>query len=173
MNKIVWFALVLLTPSFAYAWPWSTDMMNQISIKPQEKPIPFPQRSVPVPGTATTYVRDQDYATKMPNPVQPTAESVEKGKQLFMIYCTPCHGTSGTGNGTVGEKLILRPFDLTSDTVQSLPDGFIFGYLTFGGAVMPSYANDLSPTERWHVINFVHHGLKPAAPQQASDPGRK
>jgi mono/diheme cytochrome c family protein len=169
MKKTVWFTLLLLTPSFAYAWPWSTDMMNQISIKPQAKPIPFPERSVPVPGTATTYVRDQDYATKMPNPVQPTAESVEKGKQLFMIYCTPCHGTSGTGNGTVGEKLILRPFDLTSDAVQSLPDGFIFGYLTFGGAVMPSYANDLSPTERWNVINFVHHGLKPAAAQQAGD----
>jgi len=172
MKKTIGFALMLLAPSLACAWPWSKDMMNQISIKPQEKPIPFPQRSIPVPGTATTYVRDQDYAIKMPNPIQPTAESVEKGRQLFMIYCTPCHGTSGTGNGTVGEKLILRPFDLTSDAVQSLPDGFIFGYLTFGGAVMPSYANDLSPTERWHVINFVHHGLKPAATQQAGGQGK-
>jgi len=165
----LWLALILLGPSLAYAWPWSKDMMNQISTKPQENPIPFPSRSIPVPGTATAYVPDQDYAIKMPNPIQPTAESIEKGKDLFMIYCTPCHGTSGTGNGTVGEKLILRPFDLTSDAVQSLPDGFIFGYLTFGGAVMPSYANDLSPTERWHVINFVHHGLKPAATQQAGD----
>ena len=80
-----------------------------------------------------------------------------------MIYCTPCHGTSGTGNGTVGEKLSVRPFDLTSEAVQSLPDGFIFGYLTFGGTVMPNYANDLSPAERWHVINFLRHGLNPAA----------
>jgi mono/diheme cytochrome c family protein len=103
----------------------------------------------------------------MKNPIEPTPASIEKGREMFMIYCTPCHGTSGTGNGTVGEKLILRPFDLTSDAVQSLPDGFIFGYMTLGGAVMPSYANDLSPTERWNVVNFVHHGLKPTATQQA------
>jgi len=165
MKKTLWIALFLLAPSLAHAWPWSRDMANQISVKPQEQPMAFPKRSVPVPGTATMHVADQDAATKLVNPIQPTAESVTKGRQLFMIYCTPCHGTSGTGNGTVGEKLILRPFDLTSDMVQTLPDGFIFGYLTFGGAVMPSYANDLSPTERWHVINFVHHGLKPPAQQ--------
>jgi mono/diheme cytochrome c family protein len=161
MKKVIGLMLMLLAPSLAHAWPWSRDMMNQISIKPQERPMLFPKRSVPVPGTATAYVPDQDYAAKMPNPIQPTMESINKGKQMFMIYCTPCHGTSGTGNGTVGEKLVLRPFDLTSDMVQALPDGFIFG-----GAVMPSYANDLSPTERWNVINFVHHGLKPATAQQ-------
>ena len=85
------------------------------------------------------------------------------------IYCTPCHGASGTGNGLVGEKLTVRPFDLTSDGVQSLSDGFIFGYLTFRGAVMPSYANDLSPIERWHVVNYLRHGLKPPATQQAGN----
>ncbi len=142
-------------------------MIEQISIKPQEKPMPFPQRSVPVPGTATMRVQDQDSASALVNPVKPTAESVNAGKQLYGIYCTPCHGASGTGNGLVGEKLSVKPFDLTSEAVQSLSDGFIFGYLTFRGTVMPSYANDLSPTERWHMINYLRHGLTPAAPQQA------
>jgi mono/diheme cytochrome c family protein len=109
---------------------------------------------------------DQDAAIKLANPVQATKESVAKGKQLFTIYCTPCHGVSGTGNGLVGEKLILRPFDLTADRMQDLTDGYIFGYVTLGGAVMPSYANDLSPTERWHVINYVRNGLKPTTTAQ-------
>ena len=124
---------------------------------------------MPVPGTATMRVPDQDTATGFANPVKPTAELVNAGKQLYGIYCTPCHGASGTGNGLVGEKLTVRPFDLTSDTVQSLSDGFIFGYLTFRGAVMPSYANDLSPIERWHVVNYLRHGLKPPATQQAGN----
>ena len=144
-------------------------MIEQISIKPQEKPLAFPARSVPVPGTATMRVPDQDAATAFVNPVKPTPESVNAGKQLYGIYCTPCHGASGAGNGLVGEKLTVRPFDLTSDAVQSLSDGFIFGYLTFRGAVMPSYANDLSPTERWHVVNYLRHGLKPPATQQAGN----
>lgn len=162
-------APILLAPAPANAWSLWNAMFEQISIKPQEKPMPFPQRSVPVPGTATMRVQDQESAASLTNPVKPTAELINTGKQLFAIYCTPCHGASGTGNGLVGEKLTVRPFDLTSDAVQSLSDGFIFGYLTFRGSVMPSYANDLSPTERWHMINYLRHGLTPAAPQQAEN----
>ncbi len=162
-------ALILLAPAPANAWSLWSEMVNQISIKPQENPMPFPRRSVPVPGTATMRVQDQESAASLTNPVKPTAESISTGKQLFAIYCTPCHGASGTGNGLVGEKLSVRPFDLTSDAVQSLSDGFIFGYLTFRGTVMPSYGNDLSPTERWHMINYLRHGLTPAAPQQAEN----
>ena len=165
-------ALTVLFPAPSHAWLLWTEMVHQISIKPQAAPIPFPKRSVPVPGTATLNVPDRDAAEKLSNPVPPTVDSVAKGKQLFTIYCTPCHGTSGTGNGLVGEKLSARPFDLTSDVVQTLPDGVIFGFLTFGGQVMPKFANDLSPVERWHVINYLHHGLKPVASAQAGSPDK-
>jgi mono/diheme cytochrome c family protein len=142
-------------PGTASAWPWSRDMTDSIAIKPQAHPLPFPKRSVPVPETATVHVADKEAAAKLLNPIPATADSVESGKQLFTIYCTPCHGVSGTGDGLVGEKLVLRPFDLTSASVQQISDGLIFGYITFGGAVMPVYGNDLSPTERWHVVNYV------------------
>lgn len=147
-------------PVPALAWPWSRDMTDGINIKPQAHPMPFPKRSVPVPDTATMiHVNDRDDATKLINPIPATPDSVNKGKALFTIYCTPCHGVSGTGDGLVGEKLVLRPFNLTSPTVQQIPDGLIFGYITFGGAVMPVYGNDLSPTERWHVVNYVRKVL--------------
>ncbi len=152
-------------PLNAQAWPWSRDMAESIAIKPQAHPMPFPQRSVPVPETAVVHVADRDEAAKLANPIPATAESVKKGGQLFAIYCVPCHGISGTGDGLVGEKLVMRPFNLTSDSVQAIPDGLIFGYITFGGAVMPIYGNDLSPTERWHVVNYVRSafGKAPSA----------
>jgi len=148
-------AAATLLPAPAMAWPWSRDMTDGIAIKPQKQPMPFPHRSVPVPETATVHVADRDEAAKLINPIPATPDSVNKGKALFTIYCTPCHGVSGTGDGLVGEKLVLRPFNLTSPSVQSIPDGLIFGYITFGGAVMPIYGNDLSPNERWHVVNYV------------------
>jgi mono/diheme cytochrome c family protein len=151
----------LLAPGAAQAWPWSRDMTNQLAIKPQARPMAFPKRSVPVADTPTLRVADRDEAAKLANPVAPTAQSIEHGHQLFAIYCVPCHGVSGAGNGLVGEKLLLRPFDLTSDAMKSVSDGLVFGYMTFGGAVMPVYANDLSPTERWHVVNYVRHVLAP------------
>ncbi len=161
-------AAALSWPMAAQAWPWSRDMTDSIAIKPQKNPMPFPTRSVPVPDTATVHVADKDEAAKLANPIPATPESIHKGLQLFTIYCTPCHGVSGTGDGLVGEKLVLRPFDLTSPSVQSIPDGLIFGYITFGGAVMPIYGNDLSPTERWHVVNYVRNVLGKAHAAQAS-----
>jgi hypothetical protein len=45
--------------------------------------------------------------------------------------------------------------------------------MTFGGAIMPVYANDLSATERWHVVNYVRKGLKSAAAVQATSSANK
>jgi mono/diheme cytochrome c family protein len=109
-----------------------------------------------------------DAALKMANPIPADEKSVAKGAQLFAIYCVPCHGKSGTGDGYVGAKLILKPYDLTSAELAAKPDGHIFGMMTFGGGVMPIYANDLTATERWHVVNYVRKGLKKIAPAQAT-----
>lgn len=163
---------LLLTPSLVQAWPWSQDMANQVGIKPQESVDPvnpgmkaFPKRSVPVAGT-TVMVKDQESARKMANPVPADSQSVATGGRLFAIYCTPCHGQSGTGDGLVGAKLLMKPWDLTSGNQmhswnpREYPDGHIFGYMTLGGAVMPSYANDLSASERWHVVNYIRKVLQ-------------
>ncbi len=178
MKKISLAVALLLTPMLAQAWPWSQDMANQISVKPQESVdpnnpgmAPFPKRSMPVPGT-TVAVKDMEAADKQANPVAADQKSVEHGGKLFGIYCTPCHGYQGKGDGLVGKKLILQPFDLTADMTKQRTDGFIFGRITFGGAVMPSYANDLSPLERWHVINYVRKVLQQGGTVKANVNGR-
>ena len=167
---------LLIAPTAAYAWPWSDDMANQVSIKPQEavgasgSMKSFPARSVPVAGT-TTYIKDQQAANNMINPIPADGKSVARGGHLFAIYCTPCHGQSGTGDGLVGEKLLMKPWNLTSSNDQhkwdtkDYPDGYIFGYMSLGGAVMPSYANDLTASERWDVVNYIRVELQktPAA----------
>ncbi|MEJ1959329.1 MAG: c-type cytochrome [Nitrosomonadales bacterium] len=48
----------------------------------------------------------------MTNPIPADEKSVAKGAQLFAIYCVPCHGKSGTGDGYVGAKLITQAFRL-------------------------------------------------------------
>ncbi|MES1983159.1 MAG: cytochrome c [Pseudomonadota bacterium] len=178
MKKLTLVVALLLTPALAQAWPWSDDMANSINIKPQESVdlnnpgmAIFPKRSVPVPGT-TIFVKDMEAAEKMANPIPASAKSIATGAKLFEIICVPCHGKSGTGDGLVGAKLILRPFDLTSESLAGKPDGHIFGMMTFGGAIMPVYANDLTPTERWHVVNYVRHGLKNAPVDQAMSPAK-
>jgi mono/diheme cytochrome c family protein len=159
----------VLTPSLAFAWPWSQDMMNQPSIKPQEtwdgKLFPFPQHSVPVTGIPTK-VANRDEAKELVNPIEPTAESLKTGERLFKIICSACHGLSGKADSPISPK--IGAIDLTTDYVQKdLTEGWIWGTITFGSAIMPAYgvpgegggSNDLSPEERWHVVNYVRHGL--------------
>lgn len=179
MKKLSLAIALLLAPAMAQAWPWSQDMANQINTKPQEPGDaatgmkPFPKRSVPVAGT-TVMVKDMEAARKMSNPVAADAKSVAQGRRLFGIYCTPCHGKSGTGDGLVGEKLIMKPWNLTSSNEmhswnpKEYPDGYLWGYMTFGGAVMPAYANDLSATERWHVVNYMRKELQKGQAGQAA-----
>lgn len=161
---------LLLMPTLAQAWPWSQDMANQPSIKPQESTnpanpgmTPFPKRSVPVPGTANL-TKDMAAAEKLKNPITADANSVATGGRLFEIYCVPCHGKTGAGDGLVGAKLVLRPYNLGAEQTVKRSDGFIWGYMTFGGAVMPTYGNDLSPTERWHVVNYVRQVVQKTQP---------
>ena len=136
MNKSLLLVVLLLSPTMAYAWPWSHDMANQVSIKPQEGDSssagmkPFPKRSVPVAGT-TVRVKDQESARKMVNPIPANNKSVAEGGRLYGIYCTPCHGKSGTGDGLVGAKLLMQPWNLTASNPmhtwnpQEYPDGHI------------------------------------------------
>ena len=75
-RKILVTALLALAPVLAHAWPWSRDMADQISIKPQARPMPFPKRSVPVPDTPTTHLADRDASARLQNPIPATPESI-------------------------------------------------------------------------------------------------
>ena len=166
-------ALVVTVVTFsagnAHAWPWSTDMVNQPSIKPQENPIAFPSRSVPVSGIPTEY-EDRDATEELANPVAATNKSISTGRNLFRIYCAGCHGLTGRAESPVAEK-IGAP-DLTDpDFMEDFTEGWIFGTITFGSVIMPPYgraldmngelrgSNDLSVEERWHVVNYVTRQL--------------
>ncbi len=72
----------------------------------------------------------------------------------------------------MGQKLVLQPYNLTADHAKEVSDGYIWGMMTFGGAVMPSYANDLSPTERWNVVNYVRKVLQQGGTVHANVNGR-
>ncbi len=164
---IVVLALMLMLPAIALAWPWSQDMMDQPNIKPQEGvPVPFPARSIPTTGQPTK-VKNREEAKQLSNPIKVSDASMKEGRTLYRIICSACHGLTGKADSPVSSK--IGAIDLTDDYVQkTLTEGWIYGTITFGSFVMPAYgrpsregggSNDLSPEERWHVVNYVRHGL--------------
>ena len=161
-KRMLW--LLLLLPGLALAWPWTRDMMNQPSIKAQEGVMtPLPVQSVPVGGYPTP-VLERLAAYRLANPVPATVDSIERGHQYYTIFCVPCHGVSGKGDGPVGKKLPVPPMNLTNDFIQKESfENWTYAMISFGGRVMPAYAADLNQRDRWDIVNYMRNDLAKSA----------
>jgi S-disulfanyl-L-cysteine oxidoreductase SoxD len=154
-GRTIFFVAIILFVGrgLAYPWPWSTDMSKQPSIKPQRAPRVPPPDTVPIQGKGIAIDR-VEAGKKLQNPVKPTPVSIENGKQLFNIYCVPCHGSEAKGDGPVSKKF-TTPSNLTSAESRNRADGYIFATIRQGGTSMPSQADGLSPRETWDVVNYL------------------
>ncbi len=135
---------------------WQNDMFRTQRLMPGEKVYSMPKGSLPRNGGEVYYSpAEREAAGARRNPVLATADSINRGAALFAIYCTPCHGASGKGEGLVATKFVPAA-DLTNPELHRVrTDGYWQSYLSVGGAVMPAYGEALSPTERWDVVNFL------------------
>jgi mono/diheme cytochrome c family protein len=130
--------------------PFPTNMANQDSIAYLQGPrLAAPVAAVPVQGPEL--IAGQPASV----PVPASADSLQRGKALFRMVCAVCHGQSGNGTSPLSGFFPTKPADLTGDTVQSLSDNEIFLVITQGFNSMPSMAENLSPGERWDVINYI------------------
>lgn len=93
------------------------------------------------------------------NPYRPTSQTLGEGKALFETYCAVCHGEQGKGDGPISAK-IPPPPSYVSDRLMLFPQGRIFHVMTLGTGKMPSYAAQLSETERWKIVTYVHFTLQ-------------
>jgi len=135
---------------------WVDNMTQTPRVMPGERIFSMPSGSIPRSGGELTYPKEErEAAAARKNPVAATPESVKTGGELFTVYCTPCHGSSGKGDGLVSAKFV-PPADLTNaDLQKGRSDGYWQSYLSVGGAVMPSYGEALTAEERWHVVNYL------------------
>jgi mono/diheme cytochrome c family protein len=88
-----------------------------------------------------------------PEPV--TQDMVKLGQERFNIYCVPCHGPSGQGDGKVIAFGFPKPANLLGDSVKSLTNGEIFSVIENGKGKMFSYGYRIKPQERWAVIAYI------------------
>jgi mono/diheme cytochrome c family protein len=134
---------------------WLTSMQADVKLVPGEADLVRfvpPAGTVPRTGSELLVAREL-YATRK-SPVPSTPESVGRGEALFRIYCTPCHGSGGKGDGPVTPRFIPPP-DLTGPQVQGRPDGHMAYYIGYGGAIMPAYGEAISVSERWDLVNYL------------------
>ncbi len=90
----------------------------------------------------------------MPFPV--TKDVMDRGRERFNIYCSPCHSTLGDGNGFVPTRgFSKKPPSYHIERLMKAPIGYFFDVMTNGYGIMQDYSAQVSPRDRWCIAAYI------------------
>jgi mono/diheme cytochrome c family protein len=88
-------------------------------------------------------------------PVAIDMKLLERGQDRYRIYCAPCHGQAGRGDGIIVRRGYRPPPSFHIDRLRAQPAGYYFDVMTAGFGAMPDYADKLSVADRWAIVGYV------------------
>ncbi|WP_370477570.1 c-type cytochrome [Tamlana flava] len=89
------------------------------------------------------------------SPLDSTQVDLERGKELYDIYCGICHGNKGNGQGNLVKREKILGIPSYDDAGRAINEGSIYHVIYYGKNAMGSYANQLNEEERWQVVSYV------------------
>jgi Cytochrome C oxidase, cbb3-type, subunit III len=117
---------------------------------------------------ATLWDRDEHAAT---NPYPRTLELLRHGQDRFNIYCAPCHSPVGDGDGYIVRRGFPAPPSYHIDRLREASDRHFFDVMTLGYGIMYSYADRITPADRWAIVAYIRAlQLSQHAAVEALDP---
>ena len=157
------------------------DMDNQHKFRAQhENPLFADGRAMrpPVAGTVARGQLDTDehfhggiangaWATTFPAQTPLTLDLVKRGRERFNIYCQPCHGAAGHGDGMVNKRAMelvnlavngttwVQPKSLHESQIRAQPVGQVFNTITNGVRNMAGYQSQIPVADRWAIVAYV------------------
>ena len=160
--------LVMLCAAAGLAAAGCNQMMND---EPRYKPLAasdfFADGQSARPQVAGTVARghlrlDQAFYTGKSGgvlvnsfPVPVTHDLLVRGRERFDIFCSPCHGRLGNGDGMVVERGFRSPPSYHIDRLRNAPVGHFFDVMTNGFGAMSSYASRVPPADRWAIAAYI------------------
>jgi mono/diheme cytochrome c family protein len=134
-------ALVLLT-IFLFTYPVLTQ---------QQAPAPKPSGYAAIPVEAS----------KAPNPVKSSPDSLARAKKWWTLDCEMCHGKAGDGKGETATEMKLVMMDFTKpETLKDRTDGDLLYIIKNGHNDMPAEGPRVKTEEAWDLVNYVRSLVK-------------
>ncbi len=143
------------------------DMRDQPRYEPLEESSFFADGASARPRVADTVARgqlqldDHLYSGRVDGqpaetfPFTVTLAVLERGQERYDIFCTPCHGLVGDGQGIITEYGMPVPTSLHDADLRAEPVGTYFTIITNGTRVMPPYGSRILPADRWAIIAYI------------------
>jgi mono/diheme cytochrome c family protein len=140
------------------------DMMYQEKVMAQEPSLFFADRksmrdyipgTLPRDGYIYPYKSYEEAEAALSNPFAGDMSVLARGKNRFDAFCAPCHSANGQDTTEVVRKGMQMPKNLVADQAKGYSDAHLFHIISYGQNVMPSYADKLTPEDRWKIVNYV------------------
>jgi mono/diheme cytochrome c family protein len=160
-----------VTPPMDVFPEWAfPGMKYQPKYKPQRESAFFADGRVDRPIPAHTVARDAlrnddalhagragngEFLRGFPETLALDETFMERGHHQFQIYCAPCHGSLGDGNGITKQYGMGLTPSYHDPRLRDMPEGEIFNTITHGKGTMLPYADKLTPEDRWAVVLYV------------------
>lgn len=93
------------------------------------------------------------YARGYPFPM--TARDLGRGGERYAIFCAPCHGAVGDGEGIIARRGLEQVESYHRDDLRQAPDGYLVEVMTRGRGAMPSYRNRIDARDRWRIVAYI------------------
>ena len=125
----------------------------------------IPRELVPFPYEKTDEDRLRAGA-ELENPLGATEEHLERGGEVYRIFCLSCHGQEGDGQGHLytSGRYPYPPGNLITDEVVKLSDGEIYHSITVGYGIMGAHGSMIRPEDRWKAIIYLRQNLQKQTP---------
>lgn len=163
MNRCMAFVLLALACSGC-----RQDMQQQPKYSPLARSWFYPDgrsaRPVPAGTIALDEISDKSalitgytngtFVTTIPIPV--SAALLQRGRERYNIYCSPCHAETGDGNGMIARRGFKHPANLNGDRVKNAPPGYIYAVISNGYGAMADYSYQIkNPSDRWAIVAYI------------------
>jgi mono/diheme cytochrome c family protein len=106
-------------------------------------------------NSATTGWKAPEESKDLLNPYKNDTTVVAKGREMYGMYCSQCHGESGYGDGAAGGALGQQPANFHSGRVRRQTDGELFWKLSNGKGNMPAFGSSLKEEQRWQIVTYI------------------
>jgi mono/diheme cytochrome c family protein len=145
------------------------DMKDQPKYEPLEENSFFPDhrsaRPLPagtVPRSAKGVEETEDYPSRDENgelvdsfPFPITEQILQRGRESYDDFCSPCHGLDGYGQGMIVQRGFSPPPSLHDDRLRQASAGYFYEVITNGFGQMYSYDSRIQPSDRWAIVAYI------------------
>lgn len=132
------------------------QMVDMPRNEPYEASAVLPEQASvqpPVPGTVARGTLLEPRPDDIPFAID--AALLQRGQERFNIFCSPCHGRTGDGNGMIVRRGFPQPPSYHIDRLRQAPDSHFYDVMTNGFGAMYSYASRVPADDRWAIVAYI------------------